>query len=248
MTSKLKLLNQYRIVLCQTSHPGNIGSVARAMKTMGIHDLHLVQPKHFPHPESVSLACGADDILDNAVRCDSLPEALTGCAFAIGLTARARQISHPLLPVREAISEATQIATQNQKVALVFGNEMSGLSNRELAVCNLLAMIPTNPDFSSLNIAAAVQVVCYELFIAATGGDISPQKKTSLATSEEMEGFFGHLEETLVKIGYLNIDSPKKLLLRIRRIYSRSRLEKEEVNILRGILKLTQKPRMIKKG
>jgi tRNA/rRNA methyltransferase len=120
---------------------------------------------------------------------------------------------------------------------------MSGLSNRELDLCQLLAMIPTNPDFSSLNVAAAVQVMCYELRVAMTEGNIQAETKTPLATNDETEGFYQHLEETLVKIGYLNPQEPKKLMQRIRRIYARAKLEKEEVNVLRGILKLTQKPR-----
>jgi tRNA/rRNA methyltransferase len=243
MTSKPNLLNNLRIVLCQTSHPGNIGSTARAMKTMGLTQLYLVQPKHFPDAEADSLACGAVDLLEHAVVCDSLEDALKGCALVIGLSARKRQLSHELVAAREAATRAAEIAQNEQTVALVFGTEMSGLSNRELDLCQLLAMIPTNPDFSSLNVAAAVQVMCYELRVAITEGNIQAEAKTPLATNDEMEGFYQHLEETLVKIGYLNPQEPKKLMQRIRRIYARAKLEKEEVNVLRGILKLTQKPR-----
>jgi tRNA/rRNA methyltransferase len=246
MTSKLNLLNNLRIVLCQTSHPGNIGSTARAMKTMGLHQLYLVQPKHFPDAEANSLACGAVDLLENAVVCDTLEEALKGCALVIGLSARKRQLSHELVAAREAATRAAGVVQSEQTVALVFGTEMSGLSNRELDLCQLLAMIPTNAEFSSLNVAAAVQVMCYELRVAITEGAITNsenQEKTPLATNDEVEGFYQHLEETLIKIGYLNPLEPKKLMQRIRRIYARARLEKEEVNVLRGILKLTQKPR-----
>lgn len=244
MTSKLNLLKNFRIVLCQTSHPGNIGSAARAMKTMGLTQLYLVQPKHFPDNEANALACGAINLLESAVVCDTLEDALKGCAVAIGMSARKRQLSHELISAREAAARAANIANSEQSVALVFGTEMSGLSNRELDLCQLLAMIPTNPDFSSLNVAAAVQVMCYELLIAADEGTIvNPTHKIPLATSEEIEGFYQHLEETLIKIGFLNPTEPKKLMQRVRRIYARASLEKEEVNILRGILKLTQHPR-----
>jgi tRNA/rRNA methyltransferase len=214
------------------------------MKTMGLTQLYLVQPKHFPDNEANALACGAVDLLETAVVCDTLEEALKGCAVAIGMSARKRQLSHELISSREAATRAAAIANSEQFIALVFGTEMSGLSNRELDLCQLLAMIPTNPDFSSLNVAAAVQVMCYELRMAAGGGDIeNPINKVPLAKSEEIEGFYQHLEETLIKVGFLNPKEPKKLMQRVRRIYARANLEKEEVNILRGILKLTQNPR-----
>lgn len=245
MTSKHDLLGQFRIVLCQTSHPGNIGAAARAMKTMGLHKLYLVQPKKFPHNEATAMAVGAADLLPQAVVCDTLQQALTGCAFAIGLSARRRQLSHELVSVRAAAAEATRIAGTEQEVALVFGTEMSGLSNEELDLCQLLAMIPANPDFSSLNLAAAVQVMCYELRVAALDDKPldMPDKTAPLASNEDVERLYRHLEETLVQIGFLNADEPGRLMQRIRRIYARARLEKEEVNILRGILRLTQNPR-----
>jgi len=249
MPSPLQSLNNIRIILCQTSHPGNIGAAARAMKTMGITNLVLVSPDKFPHAESNALACGAVDLLEHARVCSTLEEALVGCAFAIGLSARKRNLSHELVSVREAAKQTAVIA-QTQPVALVFGTEMSGLSNAELNLCQLLAMIPTNPDFSSLNVAAAVQVVCYELRMAVLESLSEQPSPLSvgdhpLATSDDVEGFYTHLEDTLIKIGFLNPDEPKKLMQRVRRIYARARLEKEEVNILRGILKLTQKPRTL---
>ena len=244
MTSKLDLLAQYRIVLCQTSHPGNIGAAARAMKTMGLNQLYLVQPKKFPHADATAMATGAADLLETAVVCDTLAEALNGCVFAIGLSARRRELSHELVTAREAATEAAKIATPQQTVALVFGTEMSGLSNEELDLCQLLAMIPTNPEFSSLNLAAAVQVMSYELRQAVPGGAQLPTSAPApLASSEDVERFYAHLEETLVGIGFLNALEPGRLMQRVRRIYARARLEKEEVNILRGILKLTQNPR-----
>ena len=243
---KISPLSNFRVVLCQTSHPGNIGSAARAMKTMGITQLYLVNPAQFPDAHATALSTGAADLLENAIVCTSLDEALTGCAYAIGLSARKRQLSHELVNTRVAASKAVEIAN-NQPVALVFGTEMSGLSNAELDRCQLLAMIPANPEYSSLNLAAAVQVMCYELRMAALeNADLTPDitdKINELATLESVEGFYTHLEETLLHIGYLNPAAPKKLMERIRRIFARIRLEKEEVNLLRGILTLTVTPR-----
>lgn len=243
MTSKLDLLENFRIVLCQTSHPGNIGSTARAMKTMGLRHLYLVQPKKFPHAEATALAAGAADLLDNARVCETLEEALTGCAFAIGLSARKRQLSHELVDVRQAASQASQIAA-TQPIALVFGTEMSGLSNTELDLCQMLAMIPADPAFSSLNLAAAVQVMCYEVRMALLDGGmpIEPPDQP-LASNEDLEMLYRHMEETLINIGFLNPIAPGRLMQRLRRLYARARPEKEEVNILRGILTHTNEPR-----
>jgi tRNA/rRNA methyltransferase len=246
MTSKLHPLNNIRIVLCQTSHPGNIGAAARAMKTMGLNQLYLIQPKIFPDKEADAMACGAVDLLENAVVCETLEQALNGCTLAIGMSARVRNLSHELLPARKAAVQAAAMA-DTQPVALVFGTEMSGLSNTELDLCQLLAMIPTNTDFSSLNLAAAVQVMSYEVRMAilettADNNNISTQPLDPVAAIEDIEGFYRHLEETLLKIGFLNPLAPGRLMQRVRRIYARARLEKEEVNILRGILKHTQYP------
>lgn len=240
---KQNIFNNIRVVLCQTSHPGNIGSTARAMKTMGLNDLYLVNPLQFPDPQATSLATGAADLLETATVCNSLQEALTGCVLAIGMSARKRQISHELVNVREAAHRAASIA-QNQPVALVFGTEMSGLSNAELDCCQLLAMIPANPEYSSLNLAAAVQVMTYEIRMAILEGKLdAAENAPELATNEAVEGFYAHLEDTLIKIGYLNPNAPKKLSERIRRIYARAKLEKEEVNLLRGILTLSVTPK-----
>ncbi len=240
---KQNIFNNIRVVLCQTSHPGNIGSTARAMKTMGLSDLYLVNPLHFPDPQATSLATGAADLLESAAVCSSLQEALTGCVLAIGMSARKRQISHELVNVREAAHRAASLA-QNQPIALVFGTEMSGLSNAELDCCQLLAMIPANPEYSSLNLAAAVQVMTYEIRMAILEGKLdTADNQPELATNEALEGFYTHLEDTLIKIGYLNPTAPKKLSERIRRIYARAKLEKEEVNLLRGILTLSVTPK-----
>ena len=243
MTSNPNLLDQIRIVLCQTSHPGNIGAAARAMKTMGLSRLVLVKPKSFPHAEAVAMASGATDILEQAIICDSLSEALHGTTLAIGMSARRRELSHELVAAREGVQRAIATA-HHSPVALVFGTEMSGLSNAELDHCQLLAMIPANPEYSSLNLAAAVQVLSYELRIAALD---NPQpagnEPVPLAANEEIERFYTHLEQTLAEIGFLNPDQPKRLMQRLRRLYGRAALEKEEVNILRGILSATQSPR-----
>lgn len=237
------IFSNIRVVLCQTSHPGNIGSAARAMKTMGLSQLYLVKPDQFPDAHATALSTGAADLLENATVTETLSEALAGCAYAIGMSARKRQISHELVNVREAAVRASKIAA-SQPIALVFGTEMSGLSNAELDCCQLLAMIPANPEYSSLNLAAAVQVMCYEIRMAVLEGKLAVEDDTpELATNEALEGFYKHLEETLLHIGYLNPAYPKKLMERMRRIYARTALEKEEVNLLRGVLTLTQVPR-----
>jgi tRNA/rRNA methyltransferase len=243
MTSKLHLLANVRIVLCQTSRPGNIGAAARAMKTMGLNQLYLVTPKKFPDKEADAMACNAVDLLETAHVCATLQEALTGCAFAIGLTARRRDLSHEMFSAQQAAIQAIEVAAA-QPIALIFGTEMSGLSNAELDLCQLLAMIPTDPEFSSLNLASAVQVMSYEVRMATLDRAMEQVDAAApLAANEDVEGFYRHLEETLIKIGFLNADAPGRLMQRVRRIYARARLEKEEVNILRGILKHTQLPR-----
>ncbi|SNR76814.1 tRNA/rRNA methyltransferase [Methylobacillus rhizosphaerae] len=244
MTSTPNLLQHVRIVLCQTSHPGNIGAAARAMKTMGLSQLVLVNPKSFPHADAIAMASGASDILDNARVCSSLTEALSDTTLAIGMSARRRELSHELVSAHTSVQRA--IATAHQAaVAFVFGTEMSGLSNAELDHCQLLAMIPANPEYSSLNLAAAVQIISYELRMAALDNPQPAHSETTqpLATNEDVERLYSHLEQTLIEIGFLNPDQPKRLMQRLRRLYGRTALEQEEVNILRGILSATQSPR-----
>jgi tRNA/rRNA methyltransferase len=212
------------------------------MKTMGFKHLYLVQPDKYPNAQATAMAAGADDVLNNAVVTQTLSEALTGCAFAIGLSARKRYLSHETVNAREAALQAN-IYAASQPVAFVFGTEMSGLTNAELDCCQLLAMIPANPEYSSLNLSMAVQLVCYELRMLALGGAVDAPAGEALATNDDLERFYAHLEETLLHIGYLNPNAPKKLFERMRRLYSRARLEKEEVNLLRGVLTLTQAPR-----
>lgn len=238
-----QIFNHIRIVLCQTSHPGNIGSTARAMKTMGLSRLYLVRPKHFPDGEAKSLAVNAADLLDIAVVTQTLEEAIADCQFVIGVSGKQRSLSQQVITVREAAAEVKNIAT-HQEVALVFGTEMSGLSNEEADRCHMLATIPANPEYTSLNLAQAVQIMCYELRMAITTGELHYQEKPAeLASQEDLERFYEHMREVLEQIGYINPRAPKKIFERLRRLYGRTRLEKEEVNLLRGILTLTQQPK-----
>lgn len=225
------------MVLSHTTHPGNIGAAARAMKTMGLSRLYLINPRYFPDPQATAMAAGADDILQNAVVCSSIDEALQGVVFTVAMTARLRDISISVKTPREAMPEVLQQAATHP-VALLFGTEMSGLTNEEMGRAQLGVNIPANPEFSSLNIAAAVQVMAYELAVAAqefkpTVPEIIP------ATHERIEGLFAHLEKTLFEIGFFTTQNPARLMQRLRRLYSRTRLEDEEINILRGMLTVT---------
>ncbi len=226
-----------RVVLSHTSHPGNIGAAARAMKTMGLETLYLINPKRFPDKMAEDMATGAGDVLRNAVVCGSLDEALHGTVFVAAMTARLRDISLEVLTPREAMPRLAQHAAQTQ-VALLFGNEMSGLTNEEVGKSDILVRIPANPEFSSLNLASAVQVVCYELCVALdhTGFKLK-QVEVEPAKHEELEMLYVHLEQTLKQIGFFKTKSVNKLMMKLRRLYARARLEQEEVNILRGILR-----------
>lgn len=233
------ILNNVRVVLSHTTHPGNIGAAARAMKTMGLETLYLVNPKYFPDPQADTMACGAEDLLHSAVVCSSIDEALRGTVFVAALTARLRDISHEVLTPRQAMPMVARHA-QHQPVALLFGTEMSGLTNEEVSKSHILVRIPANPAYSSLNLAAAVQVACYELSVAMEYVGLNWRDiEIEPARHEELEGFFRHLEEVLAKIGFFNTRHPSKLMLKLRRLYARARLEQEEVNMLRGILSAT---------
>jgi tRNA/rRNA methyltransferase len=223
-----------RVVLSHTTHPGNIGAAARAMKTMGLRHLYLINPRYFPDPQASAMAAGADDVLQNAVVCASIDEALQGVVFTVAMTARLRDISIEVKTPREAMPEVLQQAA-TQPVALLFGTEMSGLTNEEMGKAQLGVNIPSHPDFSSLNIAAAVQVMAYELSVAAQS--YKPELPAiTAATHERVEGLYAHLEKTLFEIGFFTTQNPARLMQRLRRLYSRTRLEDEEINILRGML------------
>jgi len=227
-------LSRIRIVLSSPAHPGNIGAAARAMKTMGISRLYLVNPKNFPHPESRAMAPGAHDVLESARVCASLDEALEGTTFSIAMSARRRDLSHAPFDARTAAREITA-AAEHGEAALVFGTETMGLANEEVMKCTRLAHIPANPDNTSLNLAQAVQVMAYEARMAVLDG--TPQsKRADYARHEDIEGFYAHLERSLHRSGFLHPKSPHRLMERMRRLFARARLEKEEVNILRGML------------
>ena len=228
-----------RIVLVATSHPGNLGSTARAMKTMGFHRLYLVSPnasRAYPERSATELAAGADDVLQNAIVTDTLAEALHGCQLVLATSARPRGISLPGLTPVEAAARVAE-TPDHTEVAIVFGREHAGLTNDELLHCHYHIHIPSNPDFSSLNLAQAVQIVAYELRmkLLSPKADVE-MRQDSLATADTVELFYEHLREVLIAIDFLKPSNPKKLMQRLRRLFNRSKLESTEVNILRGIL------------
>ena len=228
-------LARLRIVLVRTSHPGNIGAAARAMLTMGLSRLVLVAPARFPDAEATALATGATSVLESARVVATLDDALAGCAVAIGLSARPREYAGRVLALRDAAQEAIA-HTEVGEVALVFGTEMSGLSNDELARCGIAATIPANADYASLNVAAAVQVAAYELRVAAGLGHVWSAPRFTAATHDEIEALHAHARRTLAAMRFFKPDQPRRLLARLRRLFGRAQLEHEEVNILRGIL------------
>lgn len=236
-------LDNVRIVLSHTSHPGNIGATARAMKTMGLSTLYLVNPKTFPDHEADVRASNARDILEQAHVVSSLEQALHDTALAVAMTARPRDLAHQTLGSRQAAKTLIDHARQSP-VALVFGRERTGLNTSEISKCQLTGQIPTNPDYSSLNLAAAVQVMAYELRMTLSDtSSIPPQSLPyPLASFQEVELFYCHLEQAMISSGFLDPKQPKRLMQRVRRLFARSQLEKEEVNILRGILSALEKP------
>ena len=231
-----------RFILVEPSHPGNVGAAARAIKTMGFSRLVLVAPrvagvKH--EPEAIAMASGADDVLAAAQVVDTLADALVGVRWSVALTARMREYGPPQMPPRAVAERAREFARQGD-IALVFGNERTGLANTDVERCSALAHIPANPAYSSLNLAQAVQVLAYELRLAFDeAAPDSPVVATPGhgASSDEIEGMYVHLEEALVALEFLDRNNPKKLMSRVRRLFARAGLEREEVNILRGVAK-----------
>jgi tRNA/rRNA methyltransferase len=234
-----------RVVLCQTSHPGNIGSAARALKTMGFARLVLVRPRYFPDPEAIALSSGANDVLDGAQVVESLSEALFGTVMAVAVTARRRELAVAPLWARQAVEKLSDVlqVTPDGDVALVFGNETSGLSNEELSLCQHWTMIPANPEYSSLNLAAAVQLMSYELRLALLDPGVPPAIADAglPAAHEAIEGLLRHTERVAIDSGFLDPASPKRFLHRLRRLTARAAMEREEVAILRGLLAAVQK-------
>lgn len=236
------------VVLVEPQLPANVGAAARAMLTMGLSELRIVDPEGRldpeRHPEDVAQAraraSGAVEVFDRARICRDLPAALADCAWAVGTSARSRRFDWPLLSPREAAQRMVGLAG-TQQVAAVFGRERSGLSNAELDLCQAHLHIPANPDYSSLNLAAAVQVVCYELrmasLIATHGQGAAPEPGEALATGEQMEGLFRHFEDVMIASEFLDPEQPKQLMRRVRRLFNRAGLEDTEIHLLRGMLK-----------
>lgn len=237
-------LDNIRIVLVNTSHPGNIGAVARAMKNMCLSQLYLVAPRKFPHDEAVWRSANAEDLLEKAIVVDNLGEAIGDCQLVIGTSARERTVPWPLLDPRHCMEKAHAEASAGGEVALVFGREDRGLTNEELQRCNLHVHIPANPEYSSLNLGMAVQVMSYELRMQQLSGQLGADAMQDWdqqpASNDAIERYLVHLEETLTELTFLRPEAPKKLMTRLRRLYQRTRLDEMEVNLLRGILTSTQ--------
>ena len=233
---------QVKIVLVETSHPGNIGAAARAMKTMCLSQLSLVNPQQFPDPVAFARASGAAELLENSQRCETLQEAIADCQRVIGVTARDRKLSAPVSAPKPLMQE---LITQYQglKVAFVFGRERNGLTNEEIDLCHGVCTIPANDEYASLNLAAAVQIICYEWHIAQLVDKHAAQlpKAPAIAPSGEIEGFYDHLWEVLGKVDFLDKDNPVPLMRKVRQLYDRTELTSAEINILRGILKSIEK-------
>lgn len=252
----MNTLTNLRIVLVGTQHPGNIGSAARAMKTMGLSALHLVAPERFPDPEAIALAAGADDLLAAAPVHADLDAALAGCHFVLGTSARRRHVPLPEMTPGEAARQLVEAAAR-APVALLFGRERTGLENEELQRCHASVGIPTNPDFSSLNLAAAVQVLSYELRLATlaaapgglpSGRPMPPPDQEPPATVDELERYFGHLAQALDDIDFHKGRAPEMVMARLRRLYLRAGLDSREVKILRGILSEAQRMARLARG
>lgn len=229
------MLDKVKIVLVNTSHTGNIGSAARAMKTMGLSELILVDPVSPPDGKASALAAGAGDVLANAKTFDSLQEAIADCGLVIGTSARSRTLSWPMLGPREC-GEKIISEVEQYPVALVFGRENSGLTNEELQQCHFHVCIDANPEYSSLNLAAAVQTLCYEIRMAFLSLDARPAQQSEYPLSEDLERFYTHLESTLQKTNFIIPNHPGIVMTKLRRMFNRARPESQELNILRGIL------------
>ena len=229
------ILDRIRVVLARPSHPGNIGAAARAMKTMGFSDLRLVAPRHAPDAQAEALAAGGIEVLAAARTVDRLEAALADTVLAVGFSARGRDLSHALRSLREAAPSILEAAAQGP-VALVFGNETYGLTNEEIGHCGMQVSIPANPQYSSLNLAAAVQIACYELAATTHAFALAQPAERQSATSEDIEALVAHWQSAMVESGYLDPAEPGRLMERLRRLLARAGLERSEVKFLRGML------------
>ncbi len=231
-------LNNIRIVLVGTTHPGNIGAAARAMKCMALTSLYLVKPPFgFPGADATARAAGADDVLANAVICDSLAPAINDCSLVVGTTARDRSIQWPVLSPEECAGQTLRAAA-TRPVAILFGRERSGLTNEEIDCCNAVVNIATNPGFSSLNLASAVQVLSYEIHkkIGEHEPVVADEPKVPLATNEQLELLYEHLERAMTRVGFYDPAKPRRVKRRLRRLFGRAAVDQNELNILRGFL------------
>lgn len=232
-----------RIVLVEPTHPGNIGAVARAMKNMGLRELHLVRPAIFPHADATARASGADDVLETARVHRHFDEAIADCGLVVGTSSRQRYLPWDLHEPRECVEQIVQ-AARSGNAAIVFGAERTGLTNVELERCNLLLTIPTDSQYSSLNLAMAVQVVAYELWLASRpGAPPPPEREVPLANAEEVARLYVHIEQVLEQINFRDRTGGGYLMARIRRLFNRAQLDQNEMNILRGILTAVQSRR-----
>ena len=240
-SSLMNTLPHIKIVLVNTSHPGNIGATARAMKNMGLSRLALVNPVEFPSGVAVGRAASALDVLEQAEVVNTLGEAIADCALVIGSSARSRSLPWPMLTPEQSAAKLVKEG-QSAQVALVFGREDSGLNNEELQLCHFHVQIPASPEYSSLNLAAAVMVLCYEIRRAVLRDEEADDKAEDeywdqeRATVEQVEYFYEHLEQVLVEIDFHDPDNPRQLMQRMRRLFGRVRIDAMEMNILRGIL------------
>ncbi|MDF2691532.1 MAG: methyltransferase [Gammaproteobacteria bacterium] len=228
------MLEKIRIVLLETSHSGNIGATARAMKTMGFSELVLVSPKDFPSEQATALASNAEDILQQAKVVNSLDEAIADCQLIFGSSGRNRLVNWPILSPKEAVPLVQNALDQRTKIAILFGTERTGMTNAQLQKCHYHIHIPSDPECCSLNLSQAVQVICYELRSSLVASQ-SIEAKEILASSKEVEQFYQHLESILIKTHFLDPKNPRQLMTRLRRLFQRAKLQEQEVNILRGI-------------
>ena len=235
-------LNTVKVVLVGTTHPGNIGAAARAIKNMGIFNLALVKPKEFPSDIAIYRSKAAKDILENAEIYESLEDAIAGCELVVGTSARARSIPWPVFNPRDAAEEMRKISKQGN-VAIVFGREDRGLTNDELGLCNFHVHIPSDPKYSSLNLSQAVQILAYEIRLAYSKDEVINEVKwdVDLANNEQTERLIDHMEELMQDVEFYDVENPRKLLLRVRRFFKRSEIDVMEANIFRGLFSAIQK-------
>ena len=237
MSNDQAVQSKIRVVLVETSHPGNIGAAARAMKNMGLSRLYLVAPEDFPNEKAVFRAASAADVLEQVVVCSTLQEAIGGCSLVLGTSARQRKIPWPLVTPKVAAERVVAHRLDPSDIAVVFGRESKGLKNEELQQCHFHVNIPTSEAYSSLNLAMAVQVLAYEIFCASGEPNSEVVWDQPAATSEALEHFFGHLENTLETVGFHDPDNPRQLMTRLRRLFMRINPDKMELSILRGFLR-----------